>query len=90
MEQTVGRGGFDHDGRHLRRMNAERANPQAAVDYAYLSEVYSSPRFDMLPASLRAQQLSAIVLYFVRLLRSCIRRGEMLSVGLFLARKPLR
>ena len=53
--------------RHIERMNAERSDPKQPVVYAYLSEMFASPRHAQLTAGLRFAQLHAVVLYYLGL-----------------------
>ena len=53
--------------RHIERMNAERSDPKQPVVYAYLSEMFASPRHAQLTPGLRFAQLHAVVLYYLGL-----------------------
>ena len=53
--------------RHIERMNAERSDPKQPVVYAYLSEMFASPRHAQLKPGLRFAQLHAVVLYYLGL-----------------------
>ena len=53
--------------RHIERMNAERTNPEQPVVYAYLSEMFASPRHAQLKPGLRFAQLHAVVLHYLGL-----------------------
>jgi len=56
------------------RSNAERDEPEAAHKYAYISELYSSPRHSGLSPGIRSEQLQRTLLHYLVLLEDGLAR----------------
>ena len=57
--------GLTAGARARKRRSGERADPNAEVHVVYLTELYSSPRYDPLPLDTRAEQLQLVVLHYM-------------------------
>ena len=63
------------------RMNSERRDPTAGVHTAYLVDLYHSPRYRLVPASLRAEQLLRLITHYRRIVETAWPLGVVALAG---------